>query len=102
MRQVKKYWKPIPIILPIKIPKICKDFQKALEIKTRDTIATGKPEVTTTTKNNDRGITDRNTTRETELQWGRYNHYFKVSTRDYSNSKERYSKTLEEETPKTI
>ena len=38
-----------------------------MEIKTRGTIAVAKPEVTTLTKNNYRGINDRNTTRETEL-----------------------------------
>ena len=84
---VKKCCRPIPILLTIKIQKICKDFQKALEIKTRGTTAAAKPEVTTTTKNNDRGINDRNTTRETALQYGRYNYYFKVPARGYSNSK---------------
>ena len=44
-----------------------KDFQKNLEIKTRDTAAAAKLEVTTTTKNNGRGIIDHNTTKETEL-----------------------------------
>ena len=52
----------------MKIRKTCRDFQKGVEIKTRGTTATAKPEVTTTTKNNNRGINDRNTTRETELQ----------------------------------
>ena len=68
MRQVRKCFRPIPILVTIKIQKTCKDFQKALEIKTRGTTAAAKPEVTTTTKNNDRGINDRNTTRETEFQ----------------------------------
>ena len=48
--------------------KTCKDFQKALKIKTRGLTTAAKPEVTTTTKNNDRGINDCNTARETELQ----------------------------------
>ena len=47
--------------------KTCKDFQKTLEIKTRGTTAAAKPEVTTTTKNNDKGINDHNATREIEL-----------------------------------
>ena len=64
---IKKCCRPIPILLTIKIQKTCKDFQKTLEIKTRGTTAAAKPEVTTTTKNNDRGINDHNATRETEL-----------------------------------
>ena len=48
--------------------KTCKDFQKALKIKTKSLTAAAKPEATTTTKNNDRGINDCNTARETELQ----------------------------------
>ena len=67
LRQVKICCRPIPILLTIKIQRNCKDFQKALEIKTRGITASAKPEVTTTTMNNDRGINDRNTTRETEL-----------------------------------
>ena len=67
LRQVKKFCRPIPILLTTKIQKTCKDFQKILEIKTRGTAAAAKPEVTTTTKNNDRGISDHNTTRESEL-----------------------------------
>ena len=39
-----------------------------MEIKTKGTAAAAKPEVTTTTKNNDRGINDHNTTRETRLR----------------------------------
>ena len=61
MRQVKKCSKPIPFLLTIKIQKTCKDFEKALEIKTKGTTATAKPKVTTTTKNNDRGLNDPNT-----------------------------------------
>ena len=68
LRQVTKCCKHIPILLTMKIRKTCRDFQKGLKIKTRGTTATAKPEVTTTTKNNNRGINDRNTTRETELQ----------------------------------
>ena len=48
--------------------KTYKDFPKTLEIKVRRTTAPAKPEVTTTTKNNDRGINDCNTTRGTKLQ----------------------------------
>ena len=58
--------KLLQTLLTIKIQKACKDFQKSLEIKTRGTAAS-KPEVTTTTKNNDRGINNHNNTRETEL-----------------------------------
>ena len=68
LRQVKKCCRPIPILLIIKIRKNCKDFQKTLEIKTRGTTAAAKPEVTTTTKNNEQGINNHNATRETELQ----------------------------------
>ena len=39
-----------------------------MEIKTRDTTAAAKSEVTITTKNNDRVINDCNTKRESELQ----------------------------------
>ena len=39
-----------------KFKKALKDFQKALEIKTRGTRRTAKPEVTTSVKNNDLGI----------------------------------------------
>ena len=39
-----------------------------MEIKTRGTTAAAKPEVTITTKNNDRVINDCNTKRESELQ----------------------------------
>ena len=67
MRQVKKCCGPIPVLLTIKIQKTCKDLQKTLEIKTRGTAAAAKPEVTTTTKNNGRGINDHNTTGEIEL-----------------------------------
>ena len=42
-------------------------FPKALEMKTRGTAAATKPEVTATTKNNNRDINDCNTTKETEL-----------------------------------
>ena len=42
-------------------------FPNALEMKTRGTAAAAKPEVTATTKNNNKDINDRNTTRETEL-----------------------------------
>ena len=59
LRQVKKCFRPIPIFLTTKINRTSKDFQKVLDIKTRGTKATAKPEVTTTTKNN-----DHNTTRE--------------------------------------
>ena len=52
------------------------------------TTATVKQEVTTNTKNNDKGINDHNATREIDLQKDRYNHYFKVSARDYSKFKE--------------
>ena len=69
LRQVKKCCRPISILLTIiKIQETCKDFQKALEIKIRGKTTATKPEVTTTTKNNDRAINDCNTTRETELQ----------------------------------
>ena len=50
LRQVKKCFRPIPILLIIRIQKAYKDFQKALEIKTRGTTAAAKPELTTTTK----------------------------------------------------
>ena len=40
-----------------------KEFQEALEIKTRGTTAEAKPEVTTTTKSNSRGINNHSTTR---------------------------------------
>ena len=66
LRQVKKCCRTIPILLTIKIQKTCKDFQKALEIKTMGTAS--KPEATTTTKSNDKGINNCNTARETELQ----------------------------------
>ena len=62
----QKCCRTIPILLTIKIQKTCKDFQKALEIKTMGTAT--KPEATTTTKSNDRGINNCNTARETELQ----------------------------------
>ena len=90
LRQVKKSCRTIPILLTTKIQKTCKDFQKDLEIKTSGNTAIATPEVTIIIKNNDRGINDHNTTRETDLQLGRYNHYFKVPTRDNSNSKQRY------------
>ena len=54
-----------------------------MEIEKNGRIAAAKPEVTKTTKINDRGINDHNTTRKIDMQKGRYNHY--------SNSKERYS-----------
>ena len=68
MRQVKKCCRPIPILLTMKIQKTCKGFRKAPKIKTRDTTAAAKPEVTTINKKNDWGINDRNNTRETELK----------------------------------
>ena len=43
---------------------------------------------------NGRGINNHNTTRETELYEGRYNHYFKVPTRDIQNFRERNLKTI--------
>ena len=61
MRQVKKCCRPIPVLLTIKIQKTYQDFQKTLEIKTRGAVAAAKPEVTTTTKNNGRGVNDHNT-----------------------------------------
>ena len=91
LRQVKKRSRPIPILVTIKIQKNCKDFLKALEIKTRGTTAEVISEVTTAIKNNDSGINNCNTTTKTELEEGRYKDYFKVPVRDYSNSKESYS-----------
>ena len=67
MRQVRKCCRRNPILLTKKIQKTCKDLQKTLEIKTRGRAAAGKPEVTTSTKNNNRGTNDHNATRETEL-----------------------------------
>ena len=46
-----------------KFKKLAKVSKKSLEIKTRGTTVEAKPEVTTTTKNNDRGINDHNTTK---------------------------------------
>ena len=48
--------------------KNSKKLQKTLKIKIRGTTAAAKPEFRTTTKNNDRVINHRNTTRESELQ----------------------------------
>ena len=45
-----KCYRPIPILLTIKIQKTCKDFQKILETKTRGITAAAKPKVITTTK----------------------------------------------------
>ena len=42
--------------------------KKTLGIKIKAATATTKPEFTTTTKNNDRGINDQYATRETDLQ----------------------------------
>ena len=48
--------------------KTCKDFEKALEFKTRGTTAAVKPEkATTTIKSNDKGINYHNITSETYL-----------------------------------
>ena len=44
------------------------DFKKVLQIKTNGTTVAVKPEVITITKNNDKGINNCNTTRETQLQ----------------------------------
>ena len=87
LRQVKKCWRPIPILLTIKIEKkkkqTCKDFQEALEIKTRGATAPPKPEVTL--------INRVLTITVPQEKLIRYNHYFKVPARDYSIYKERYS-----------
>ena len=48
MGQVKKYCRPIPILLTIKIKKTSKDFHKTLEIKATGTTAAAKPPNTTT------------------------------------------------------
>ena len=58
----QKCCRPTPILLTTKIRKTCKVFQKFLENKTKSSTATVKPEVTTTTKNNDRGINNHNKT----------------------------------------
>ena len=61
----------------------CKDFQEALEIKTRGATAPPKPEVTL--------INRVLTITVLQEKLIRYNHYFKVPARDYSIYKERYS-----------
>ena len=47
--------------------KILQRLPKNHGNQTKDTATAAKPKVKTTTKNNDRGINDHNTTRETEL-----------------------------------
>ena len=78
------------MLFTAKIQKILLRYLKSSGITARGTTATAKQKLTTTTKNNDRGTNDHNNTR-TNLQKGRYNHYFKVPARNHSSSKERYS-----------
>ena len=74
------------------LQRFSKKSWKSKQFKTRGTAAAAaKPEVTTTTKNNGRGISNHNTTREAELHKVGTTTILTFQQKDYPNSKQRYS-----------